>query len=300
MESVNEKSKKVIYQVSAVSLMGNTLLALFKFVAGVLGHSAAMVSDAVHSSSDIVGTFLVILGAYMSGKKPDKEHPYGHERFECIISILLSDLLIIVGGLIGYNGIMKILNPSDIVIPTILPAIAAVVSIIIKEGMYWYTIISAKKINSVSLKAEAWHHRSDAFSSIGSLIGIVGARMGYPILDPLASIIIGLMIIKVAVDIFRETMDKMIDKQCSDELVNKLKEETLSVEGVQHIDFIRTRQFGSRVYVDVEVTMDGEITLIEAHDVAEKVHHLLEKNNPELKHCMVHVNPDTEENHDCE
>lgn len=294
----NKESAKVIYRVSAFSLIGNVGLSIFKFIAGFLGNSAAMISDAVHSSSDVMGTFLVILGAYLSGKSPDKEHPYGHERFECIISILLSDILFFVGGILGYNGILKILNPSEIQVPTMLPVIAAIVSIVVKEGMYWYTIVNAKKINSVSLKAEAWHHRSDALSSIGSLVGIIGARMGYLILDPVASIIIGAMIIKVAVDIFRETMDKMIDKQCDEKIIDIMKEEVLSVKGVQHIDFMRTRQFGSRIYVDIEITMDGSITLCQAHDVAETVHHLLERNHPEIKHCMVHVNPDTEEHHD--
>lgn len=290
-------SQKVIYRVSAVSITLNVLLAAFKFVAGILGNSAAMVSDAVHSASDVAGTVLVIIGAHLSGKAPDREHPYGHERMECVVSTLLADILFFVGALIGYHGLMKILHPESIAVPTLLPLAAALISIGTKEGLYWYTILSAKKINSVSLKAEAWHHRSDAMSSIGSFVGILGARLGYPVLDPLASVIIGVMIIKVSFDIFRETMDKMIDRKCDDEIIRRLQEEILSVEGVEHIDSLRTRQFGSRIYVDVEITMDGQLRLCEAHDTAEAVHRLLERKNPEIKHCMVHVNPDTETEH---
>jgi cation diffusion facilitator family transporter len=294
---ITPSSKKVIYRVSTVSIIFNVFLASFKLAAGIIGHSAAMVSDAVHSASDVAGTILVIIGAHLSSKAADKEHPYGHERFECVISILLADILAIVGIAIGYSGVMKIIDPSNIIVPTMLPLIAAVVSIVTKEALYWYTIISAKKINSVSLKAEAWHHRSDAFSSIGSFAGILGARMGYPVLDPVASIIIALFILKVAIDIFRETMDKMIDKTCDDDIVNELRQEVLSVDGVEHIDTLMTRQFGSKIYVDVEITMDGNLTLLEAHKTAEMVHHLLENKNQNIKHCMVHVNPDQETVH---
>lgn len=293
-EKIKLSDKKVIYRVSTVSIISNVALCTFKLFAGIVGHSAAMVSDAVHSASDVMGTILVIIGAHLSSKAADKEHPYGHERMECVISILLSGILTIVGAAIGYSGILKIMNPERIIIPTMLPLIAAIVSIVVKEGLYWYTILAARKINSVSLKAEAWHHRSDAFSSIGSFAGILGARLGYPVLDPVASIIIALFILKVAVDIFRETMDKMIDKTCSDEIENLLRGEILSVEGVEHIDSLMTRQFGSKIYVDVEITMDGTITLFEAHKTAEEVHHLLEQQNPNIKHCMVHVNPDEE------
>lgn len=289
--------KKVIYRVSTVSIVCNVFLASFKFIAGIVGHSAAMVSDAVHSTSDVAGTILVIIGAHLSSKAADKEHPYGHERMECVISILLADILAVVGIAIGYSGVMKIIDPATIVTPTLLPLIAAIVSIVMKEGLYWYTIISARKINSVSLKAEAWHHRSDAFSSIGSFAGILGARLGYPVLDPVAAIIIAIFIMKVSIDIFRETMDKMIDKTCPDEIVNKLRGEVLSVDRVEHIDTLMTRQFGSKIYVDVEITMDGELTLFEAHKTAEEVHHLLERENPNIKHCMVHVNPDEETVH---
>jgi len=286
--------KKVIYTVSTVSIVCNVFLASFKLFAGIYGHSAAMVSDAVHSASDVVGTTLVIIGANLSNKAADKEHPYGHERMECIISILLANILVIVGCGIGYSGIVKIMHPSNIVVPTLLPLIAAIISIAVKEGLYWYTIIAAKKINSVSLKAEAWHHRSDAFSSIGSLVGILGARLGYPVFDPIASVIIAVFIVKVAINIFTETMDKMIDKTCPDEVNDKLRAEVLSVDGVEHIDSLMTRQFGSKIYVDVEITMDGTLTLFEAHKTAEEVHHLLERENQNIKHCMVHVNPDEE------
>lgn len=291
-------SEQVIYRVSRVSIASNALLSALKLAAGIVGHSAAMVSDACHSASDVLGTLIVIIGAHFSGKKPDKDHPYGHERLECVASLLLSDILAVIGVAIGYAGIRKLMHPEDIVIPTMLPLIIAVVSIVTKELLYQYTIHAAKRINSVSLKAEAWHHRSDALSSIGSFAGILGARLGYPVLDPVASIIIAVFILKVSVDIFRETIDKLVDKKGPDEFEDRLTQEILSVDGVMHIDSFQTRQFGSKMYADIEITADGTLPLYEAHKIASRVHRLLEESNPELKHCTVHVNPDEELQHD--
>ena len=180
---------------------------------------------------------------------------------------------------------------ATVAAPGTLALAAAVVSILVKEGMYWYTIIAARKINSVSLKAEAWHHRSDAFSSVGSLIGIAGARMGFAVLDPIASIVICIFIIKIAVDIFLETVDKMVDKSCDDSIIQNMEQEIKNVQGVIDIDDIKTRQFGAKMYVDVEIQVDGELSLKNAHTIAEDVHATIERSDENIKHCMVHVNP---------
>lgn len=180
-------------------------------------------------------------------------------------------------------------------VPGVIALAAAIISIIVKEVMYWYTRKIAKKINSGALMADAWHHRSDSLSSIGSFIGILGARFGYLILDSIASIVISLFIIKAGVDIFIETIRKMTDEACDDKTINKIYEVINKQTGVKRIDDVKTRKFGNKIYVDVEISADGEKTLIETHDIAENIHHSIEKEIEFVKHCMVHVNPYNEE-----
>ena len=286
-----QNAKRVTMRISAVGVVCNVALTLFKLVAGIVANSSAMIADAVHSASDIVGSFVVMIGAVISNKAPDTEHPYGHEKLECIASVILGNILVAVGALIGYNGILKIVSGETLTAPGTLALIAAAASIVVKEALYWYTILGAKKINSVSLKAEAWHHRSDALSSIGSFVGILGARLGVPVLDPIASVVICLFIFKVAYGIFRESIDRLIDHACCDETVEQMRETLAAVPGVLAVDDIKTRLFGSRTYVDVEIAADGDLPLREAHAIAEAAHHTLEREFPEVKHCTVHVNP---------
>lgn len=284
--------KKTVYKVSVNTVIVNVVLSLFKFIAGIIASSGAMISDAVHSASDVFSTFIVMIGAKMSSKKPDPEHPYGHERFECVSAILLAAVLCVTGVAIGYGGVMKILSPTEALpVPGTLALIAAAVSVVVKEGMFHYTKSAAKKVNSGALMADAWHRRSDAFSSVGSFIGILGARLGLKILDPIASVVICLLIVKASYDIFKDSIDKMTDRSCDRETVEKLRKIILSVEGVITVDMIKTRLFGNRIYVDVEIGAKGEITLEEAHGIAERAHDAIEAFSPDIKHCMVHVNP---------
>ena len=169
-----------------------------KFIAGIIAHSGAMISDAVHSSSDVFSSIVVIIGVRISAKESDREHPYGHERLECVAAIVLSTILAITGLAIGYVAITKIVNCNydELEIPGLLALVAAIISIISKESMYWYTRYYAKKLDSSVLMADAWHHRSDALSSIGALIGIAGARMGYPVMDSVAPLVIFCFITK--------------------------------------------------------------------------------------------------------
>ena len=272
-----DDAKRVTMQVSTVGIVCNAALTVFKLVAGIVAHSSAIVADAVHSASDILGSLIVMIGAVFSHKAADASHPYGHEKLECIASILLGNILVLVGAAIGYAGVMKIVRGETLAAPGVLALIAAVVSIGVKEGLYWYTIAAAKRIRSVSLKAEAWHHRSDALSSIGSFAGVLGARLGVPILDPIASIVICLFIFKVAYGIFHESIDRLETMQ--------------RTPGVVRVDDIKTRLFGSRTYVDAEIAVDGALPLRDAHVIAEAVHHELERDYPDVKHCTVHVNP---------
>ena len=289
---------KIAMRISYVSILVNVVLSLFKLLAGILAHSGAMISDAVHSASDVFSTFIVMIGVHVSSKKSDKEHQYGHERMECVSSIILAVLLFLTGLAIGVSGAQKIFQGSGsaaLAIPGRLALIAAIVSIGIKEWMFWYTRAGAKKINSGALMADAWHHRSDALSSIGSFIGIFGARMGYPIMDPLASIVICFFIGKAAYDIFKDAMDKMVDRSCDKKTQEKMRKVVLEQEGVFRIDVMRTRLFGAKMYVDLEIAADGNLSLSESHQIAETVHRAIENNFQEVKHCMVHVNPIQEE-----
>ncbi len=288
-----KRKHNLAYKVSAVSIIVNLALSFLKLLAGILASSGAMISDAVHSASDVLSTVIVIVGVAMSRKKSDADHQYGHERMECMASLLLAAILALTGGGIGVSGIRKIAegNYETLAVPGLIALIAAVVSILVKEWMYWYTRAAAKKINSGALMADAWHHRSDALSSIGAFIGIFGARMGYPVLDAVASVVICLFIEKAAFDIFRDAMDKMVDKSCPDELVEKMREVVRKQDGVIDIDDIKTRLFGDKIYVDVEFSADGKKSLEESHDIAERVHAAIEQEFPAVKHCMVHVNP---------
>lgn len=293
-EKQGNDDQKIAMRVSTVSIAVNVLLSLLKLIAGIVAHSGAMISDAIHSASDVISTVIVIIGVHLSGKKSDHEHQYGHERLECVSSILLAGLLLATGAGIGINGIEKIIEGTtgkDLMIPGALALIAAVVSILVKEWMFWYTRAAAKKINSGALMADAWHHRSDSLSSIGSFAGILGARLGYPILDPIASVVICLFIAKAAVDIFRDAIDKMVDHSCDESTEKSMKDEIEGIPGVERIDLLKTRLFGSKIYVDIEIAADEDLSLKAAHAIAERVHNTIEEKFENVKHCMVHVNP---------
>lgn len=294
MSKSSKNSMDLAMEVSRTSILVNLFLSLLKLLAGIVAHSGAMISDAVHSASDVLSTFVVIIGVKLSGKKSDEDHPYGHERLECVSSIILAGLLLATGIGIGMTGIDKITSKDGIetlAIPGKMALIAAILSMLVKEWMFWYTRGVAKKINSGALMADAWHHRSDALSSVGAFIGILGARMGYPILDPIASVVICLFILKAAYDIFKDAVDKMVDHACDEETETKIRETAERIVGEGHIDLLQTRLFGSKMYVDVEISADGNMSLSESHDLAEQVHDDIEMNFPEVKHCMVHVNP---------
>lgn len=285
--------EKIAMNVSYVSIAANVVLSAFKLLAGIVAHSGAMISDAVHSASDVFSTIVVIIGIRISSKQSDKEHPYGHERMECVAAIVLATILAVTGLGIGYSAVGKILSGdyANLEVPGAMALIAALISIAVKEAMYWYTRYNAKKIDSSALMADAWHHRSDALSSVGALAGIAGARLGYPICDAAASLCICFFIAKAAYDIFRDAVDKMVDKACDEATENELKNCALAQEGVLGVDLLRTRVFGNKIYVDIEIRADGDGSLREAHGIAERVHDSIEGNFARVKHIMVHVNP---------
>ena len=272
-----EEEKRIIRHLTVIGVGGNIVLSLFKLFAGIIGNSAAMISDAAHSLSDVFATAIAFVGAKISRKGMDHEHPYGHERIECIASQILSIILIVTAIGIMYSAITSVVNGTYVDnTPTVLPLIAAIVSIAVKEGMFWYTMHYARVIDSDAFRADAWHHRSDALSSVGALVGIALAMMGYPIADPIASMVISIFIIKVAWDILNDSYKKMLDTSCDDNTENSLRVIICSVDGVKSIDSIHTRLFGNRIYVDVEIAVDSKITVEEGHRIAEEVHDRIE------------------------
>ncbi|MCI5899034.1 MAG: cation diffusion facilitator family transporter [Firmicutes bacterium] len=292
-QSTAEKERQMVNRVSLVTITGNVVLSIFKLIAGILGRSGAMVSDAIHSMSDVVTTVIAFLGVRMSQKEADKSHPYGHERLECVASLILGITLFAVGCGIGYAGIQNIIGGhyEELAVPGFLALAAAIISIVVKEAMFWYTRHYASLLNSAAFMADAWHHRSDALSSVGSLIGIGGAMLGFPVLDSIASVIICLFILKVAYDTFKDALSKMLDTSCSDEYEKSLSDFILSQKDVIKLDLLHTRMFGNKVYVDAEISVDGDKSLRDAHAVAERVHDGVEKHFPNVKHIMIHVNP---------
>lgn len=288
---INEAA--VIRKLSLLSIIGNTVLSGFKLFAGVVGRSGAIISDSVHSLSDVLTTVVAYFGVKLSKKAADRSHPYGHERIECVASLFLGLLLMITGLGIGKVGIDNIIsgNYQSLEAPGVIALAAAVISIVGKELMFWYTRHYAKLINSAAFMADAWHHRSDAFSSVGSLIGVGGAMLGFPVLDSAASVVICLFILKVSYDILKDAISKMLDTSCDEKFEAELRQFIESQDQIVCVDLLRTRMFGNKIYIDVEIQIDGNKTLRESHAIADRVHDGVETKFQNIKHIMIHVNP---------
>lgn len=297
-DALIKENERLAMRVSFTSLACNGILSVFKLIAGIVGLSYAMVADAIHSFSDVFTTVIVIIGVKVSSKKADKEHPYGHDRIECIATLLLSIMLFVVGLFIGYTAIEKLVTGSyaEAELPKAIALVASITSIGVQFVMFLITKNAANKTKSGALRADAFHHLSDSLSSIGSFVGILGAMLGVRVLDIIAGFIICILILKVAVDIFIDAVNKLIDRSASDEMQEKVKAIVKSVDGVIKIDRLRTRQFGNNmIYVDLEISCDPEIKLKQAHKIAQKVHDKMEEELSEVKHCLVHINPYDEE-----
>ena len=278
------------------SILINIFLSIFKLCAGIFGNSAAMVADAVHSITDLFSTVVALVGIKLAGQKPDKTHPYGHERFECVATLILATLISVVGVGIGWAGVQMIISGqfNEAGIPGLVAKIAAIVSIGVKEGVYWYMRGVAKKIDSAALMADAVHSRADGLSSIGSFIGILGARIGFPVLDSVAAIVICLFILKTALGIFMDAIGRLTDRACDDATVEEIRAVIIAQDAVEGVDQLKTRVAGNRIYVDVEICVNRASSLQTAHDIAQCVHDAIEREFPKVKHCMVHVNPASE------
>lgn len=286
----DETRYKIGMKVSKVTIVWNVILSIAKIIAGIIGKSNAMLADGVHTLSDIISTIVVMLGIRMAKKPADEDHPYGHEKIEPVMAKILAILLLAVAFGIGYNGIKLIVNRS-VSEPGMIAIYAAVSSIAVKEWMYWYTIKASQKIESPALCADAWHHRSDVFSSVGTLIGIAGAKLGCPILDPIAALIVCIFIVKVGINIYLQAVKQLIDTSASPEVICQIQEIVLKTEGVISLEVLKTRMHANKIYVDIEIGVNSNLSLKEAHSIAENVHDNVEKYNEKVKHCTVHVNP---------
>ena len=275
----------------------NVALLLFKFVAGFVGHSAAMIADAVHSLSDFVTDIIVLVFVRISGKPTDKSHEYGHGKYETLATTLIGLALLIVAVGIVYSALTKIIawaQGEPLKAPGMLALWAALLSIILKEAVFHYSMVQARKLNSQAVEANAWHHRSDALSSIGTAIGIGGAIFlgeRWTVLDPMAGIIVGLFIIKVAIDLLRNGIGDLMEHSLPDEVESEILQLAGSIPGVTEPHDLHTRRIGNHYAIELHILMDDDISLREAHNKSEEVENILREHYGKETHISVHVEP---------
>ena len=291
-----DREKKAA-RVTWVGFFTNLILSAAKVAAGIVGRSSAMIADGIHSLSDFVTDFIVIIFIKISAKNEDSDHPYGHGKFETFATMLISFALFIVAIGIFYSGSVKIyevLNGRTIERPTYLALIMAAVSIVVKEGLYWYTIIIGRKIESPAVIANGWHHRSDAFSSIGTLIGISGAMFlgeRWRILDPITSVIVGIFIIDVAYKLARPSIQELLEVSLPKEIEAAIKEQVKETPGVKAFHHLRTRKNGNSFIIDMHIKVDARSSIVEAHDIATHVENNLKAAFGKHTQVIVHIEP---------
>ncbi len=278
-------------RVSLVSIIFSILLAIIKLISGVVGKSTALVSDGVNSFSDIFSYSIVAGGVVAADRRPDSNHQYGHDKLESIIGAFLAIIILFTGLGIGYNAIKHLIKVDVVVIPTMFPLIVAAISIVVKLILWRYTARNAVKTGLSSLKALAADHLSDMLSSLGALIGVIGSRLGYLLSDPVASLVIALLIIKSALDAFKVSYNILMDVAVDNKTKEALTKSILKDSEVKQVDLLRTRSVGSGYWVEVEISCKGDLTLTEAHQIAENLHDRLEKEFPKIRHVMIHTNP---------
>lgn len=288
---------KGIYRVTIVGSVVNLLLVVFKFVAGLLGRSSAMIADAVHSLSDFVTDIVVIVFVNISGKPEDEDHRYGHGKYETLATVIIALALFAVGvGILvdGVKDVAAVVNGAVLPAPSMIALIAAALSIVAKELLYRYTAHVGRKLDSQAVVANGWHHRSDAFSSIGVLVGIGGAMLlgeKWRVLDPLAAIVVSAFIIKVAVDLIKPCLDELLERSLPAEVEQEIEQIILSEEGVTSPHHLRTRRIGNRYAIEVHIRMDGNLTLAEAHRITTAVEQKLKSRYGSATHVGIHTEP---------
>ena len=289
--------EKAIYQVTWAGSFVNFLLVIFKFIAGILGHSAAMIADAVPSLSDFATDIVVLIFTRISNKPQDKNHDYGHGKYETLATAIIGIVLFAVGASICWNGlqaIQTVWQGGRLPAPGMLAFAGAIISIVSKELIYRYTIHVGRKINSSAVIANAWHHRSDAFSSIGTAIGIGGAIVlgeSWSVLDPMAAVVVSFFIMKVAVQLLKPCVDELTEKSLPDEIEKEICLIAENTPGVSAIHNLRTRRIGNHYAIEMHVRMDGHLTLYEAHAKASVIENKLKEKYGNETHVGIHVEP---------
>ena len=288
---------KEIYKVTLVGGFVNVLLLIFKFVAGIAGHSAAMVADAVHSLSDFVTDVIVLVFVRISCKPQDKSHDYGHGKYETLATTIIGVALMVVALGIVYHGGRSIaawLGGAQLAAPGMLALWAALVSVVLKEGVYQYSIVKARQLDAPVVEANAWHHRSDALSSVGTAIGIGGAiflGQRWTVLDPVASVVVGIVIVKVAFDLLQRGIGDLTEQSLPDSVEDEIIALVSTLPGIDKPHDLRTRRIGSHYAIEMHILMDGNMTLNEAHEKASAVEDLLHQHYGPDTHVAVHMEP---------
>ncbi|MCT4595524.1 MAG: cation diffusion facilitator family transporter [Anaeromicrobium sp.] len=286
-------------KVLTITIALNIILTIIKVMAGLRGNSSAMVADGLHSLSDVITSIGIIISLFISSKPRDEEHPYGHEKAESIASFLLALVLVVTGAQIGYHSIKTIIHKTYAE-PEFYTIIVGIISVLIKEYQYRITMGAAKKINSNAMMSDAWHHRSDAFSSIAALIGIIGSRLGYAYLDPVAGIIVSVIVVKVGIELLLQAVHELMDGSIDEKEIEEIKDKVMEIKGVRNINQLRGRKHGSKTNLDINICVDPNITVYEGHKIGDIAQRDIKNEFSNIKEIIVHIDPCThKEPHEC-
>ncbi len=293
---IHSHSYDIAMCVSFVGIAVDILLSLVKLAAGLLGHSQALVSDAIHGCTDVFSVLVVIIGVTWSEKGCDENHPYGHDKYEAVAGLLLSGMLLVSGAMIGIGALHTIIHAhwQTEEIPSSLAIGAAILSILGKEAMFFYTLKAAHTLKSTALRASAWHNHLDALVSVGSLVGVLCSRMGFGWADSMASLVIAIFIVKTSLEIAHDSISKLDDHAMESEKVEAMKKLIVAQKGVLSLGDLKTRLSGNRAHVDLNIIVDGKLPVWQGHQIAHTTRLAIEDAFPEVKSCMIHVNPDKE------
>jgi len=295
MELTLEQRKQETNRITLWGVAVNLFLSVIKVVGGIFGQSQALLADGIHSLSDLASDAMVLLAVKHAGEDADEEHPYGHARYETLATVALGILLIGVAVGIAYDAVLRLEHPEEIPVPALYTLIIAAISIFSNEGLYHATRIVAKKIRSPLLEANAWHHRSDAVSSVVVLVGVGATYLGYPLLDAIAAILVALMIAKIGLDLSRQSLQELVDTALDAEMVKSIKSTILSIDDVHQLHLLRTRRMGHNALVDVHIQVSPKLSVSEGHHITETVETLLKDNFEEINDVTVHIDPEDDE-----
>ena len=292
---MKKKEEKIIKKNTILTIFVNSFLAIAKLIGGIFGNSAVLIADAINSVGDIATNLVVYISAKFSKKEKDEDHPYGHERFDSMISIFLGLALLVTAFMLGKNSLTRlydvVINNETIPKPIWYTWVIALITIVVKELLFRKTTVDAKKAKSQSLMAQAWDHRADTITAFGAIVGIVGAIYSIYFIDPLVSFIISLFILRLGIKIIKAGISQVVDESANNDQIKQIRNLVLSDENVISIDEIKTRKFGLSFYVDLEISLDAKLSLEEAHAISEEIHDLIEEEMADVIHCMIHVNP---------